>query len=375
MPQRSVVLATVFLLLLIVAAATRMPLIFAAYAGFAGFLLATNLRDLLRADIRERAASWLLIITMTAILPLATLASAPAVAHYAVAVVSLLCALVFARHFAALAAACRISLVLVQAGLIAYSLAIGLVNAPLAQLLAPHTSSNGVTSTLILMQATHSVLTFVLFRRTTLPTALATLVVCLLGYGRGSILASALILVVNLAFFVSWRKPWRTALMMVMLMGIAATNIPRIVEFLAQNTKIGVGFEDAPREKMIRHYLARMDGASALIGAPYRGTAIEEDFLGNPHNSYIRAHHLFGFFYLLALIAFPLIMIDIHKSLRAQIYTGLMLVIVLARAFTEPILFPTPFDFYFFSICLALNFRRDSRVAEAAKVPSASPAT
>ncbi len=355
LPDRTTVLFTLFLAALIVASSTRSPLAFALYAGLAVLLVLSNLEAFTRLDARERTACWLLVGTMTVVLPVAVLRYEVALAHFVVGAVSLLCALVASRRGTVLTIAMRVTLVTVQVGLIAYCLKVGFAAAPLTQILAPHTSANGVTSTLVILQASYSVMSFVVARRTTPITALVTTGVCVLGYGRGSILAAALVLMVNVAFSLSWSRPWRTALILGAILVGGISSFSKIAEYVTLNTKIGVGFEDAPREKMIQHYLARMDGLDAIFGADYRGTAIEEDFLGNPHNSFIRAHHLFGLFYLVGLAAFALLMLRMRQYLRVQIFIGMMLLVVLARAFTEPILFPTLLDFYFFTMCLALS--------------------
>jgi hypothetical protein len=364
MPSRAVVRNCLFLAVLIVAATTRLPILLGAYATFSVLLIASNLEALRELGFRERVAMWILIVVSTACLPIAVMRNATAIAHYAVGMVSILCAVVVTRNLAALCTAMRVTLVTVQILLIVYSLSVGIAAGPLDKLLAPHTSSNGVTSALIILQASFSLLQFALYRKITLPTAVVTLAICILGFGRGSIVASAIIVAVLLAFSISWNRPWRTALIFGALILVGFTHASAVVEFVTLNTKIRVGFEDAPRQAMISQYLARIDGADAFFGADFRGTVIEEDFLGNPHNSYIRAHHLFGLPYLLGLLLFVVLMVDLRQRVRMLVFGGLMIMVVAARAFTEAILFPAPMDFYFFSMCLALNhvaqFSRES---------------
>jgi hypothetical protein len=300
-------------------------------------------------------------------LPITVVFNPTAIVHYFVAVVSLGCAFVLTRNLEAYVVASRVVLLVVQAVLIMFVLVKGLTTFPLDQVLAPHTSSNGVTSRLILLQASYSVLNFLVRRRASSLTSLLTLVICLIGYGRGSILASALIVIVNLIAELSWKNRWRSGLLIAGVTLAAATYGVRGYEFVRTNTKIGVGLHDPSREAMIGEYLGRIDAWTIFSGASYRGTIVDTDFQGNPHNAYIRAHHLFGLPYVLVIFLFPVVMMWRRQRFTLLMYSASMFLVILFRCFTEPILFPTPFDVFFFAVCFALANE------EGAKTPARAP--
>lgn len=48
-----------------------------------------------------------------------------------------------------------------------------------------------------------------------------------------------------------------------------------------------------------------MDLKGFLFGVDYFGTSILYEFNSNPHNSFLRAHHIFGFPYLFVIVISP----------------------------------------------------------------------
>ncbi|MDO9027820.1 MAG: hypothetical protein Q7U68_03050, partial [Candidatus Roizmanbacteria bacterium] len=130
-----------------------------------------------------------------------------------------------------------------------------------------------------------------------------------------------------------------------------------IIGFINSNTKLGSGLYDATRDQMMTDYVNQIDGTSLLIGADYQGTSIAQDYNNNPHSSYIRAHHIFGIFYLLLMILMPVVTIWRGHVLSVKLFSGLMLVLILLRSATEPLIFATIFDLFYFSICFVLAIK------------------
>lgn len=330
----------------------------AAVAMASGWLLAaTHARSLAQTVAGERRAAWAIAAVLAVSLPFAAARSATAVAHHVVEMTALVVALVAVRDLDAYARAVRGVLVASQAGVIAFLATTGLQDAPLDRLL-PDSSSNGVTSYLIVLQASHCIAWHATRRRAPLVTPLVTLAICIVGYGRGSILAALALVSVN-ALAVIAAAPPKKALVLACAATIASALLwqqhgPAVMAFAEAETKLGAGFQDQHRERQINEYLGRIDAVSLLVGADYRGTSIESDYNGNPHNSYIRAHHIFGLPYLAVILLLPFLTITWRHRLTALTYSGAVLVILLGRAFTEPILFPTLLDVFYFGSCFAV---------------------
>lgn len=359
---------TSFLLLLIVAFATRQPVLLAIYSLVAFALVLANVQRLSRLGRRERGMVGLVFATLTLTLPIAALRNESAIAHYLTILASLGAAYVLTRRMTVYLAASRWSLLAAQAAVAVYLAFSGLDDFPLENML-PDSSSNGVTSYLVLLQANYCIVHFAVRRRTSLVTALITLAICVVGFGRGSLLAAAALVALNVVF-TPLVKTRAQALMAILVVVVAALGVfsrfqDEIVGFVEANTKIGVGLEDEPRERIIGDYLGRIDAWSLVVGADYRGTAIEDDYFGNPHNSYIRAHHLFGLPYLLTMLLFPIALMRGGAPFSVKAFSTSMGAVILFRSFTEPILFPTLFDFYWFAICFSLVAQRPRLTARA----------
>lgn len=351
-------LYTLFLALLSCAYALQLPPLQGAYLVVAMVVVLLNVGCFSSASNAERVLMGLFALTMTMILPLSALRSPAAVGHYVIVLVGMAAAFVMTRDRDSYLAGSRVSLVVVQAGVFAYLSVRGFDNFPLEGMIGEQ-SSNGITSYLIIMQANYSAFRFLVQRRASTLTAIATLVICVVGYGRGSILASIFILVINLLSYISWRTIGggiARALGGAAVLGLVALLYSDdIALFLEANTKLGGGLFDEARERILIDYVGRLDPLTVFSGGSYEGTSIVSDFRGNPHNSYIRAHHVFGLPYLAVLLMFPLVLAWSRQALTVKLFLGALLVAILFRASTEPLMFPTLFDFYFFALCFGLS--------------------
>jgi hypothetical protein len=347
-----------FLALQVLAQSTRHPALLAIYFVVTSGVVLANLRRFRSFTARERIGVAVLAASLTLMLPLSMLEDPTGLAHYVVTLVSLGAAYVLTRNAETFLRAIRLCLLGAQAGLLVFVLIVGLDDFPLEKLLQD-TSSNGITAYLILLQATYSTFLFQLHRRASLITPIVTLAICVIGYGRGSILIASAIVVVNLLASIPWKNKTRTAWVL-LLAGFMAAGVyvaygEQIAEFVELSTKIGTGLVSEPRERMIAEYLGRIDARTLVTGANFHGTTIETEFHDNPHNSYIRAHHLFGLPYLLALVLFVGLAATGRLRGSVSIYSLCMLALVLLRATTEAILFGTPLDFFFFALCFMLS--------------------
>lgn len=360
LPKPANIAMTGLLLSAIVAFALQSQWLLAAYMLIALVVLMVNIKQLGNMDGKVRIFSLILIFLLTVILPVSVFRDATALAHYAVVLVSLGVAYVITRDPEMYLSASRWSLIAVQLTIIIYLYFVGLDNFPLENML-PDSSSNGVTSYLILLQVNYSIVNFVLRRKTGIATAFITLGICVIGYGRGSILAAVGIVFLCVVFSLPQKSlPFKIVyLLSIFGVGIGATLAfgEDIIGFIDSNTKLGSGLFDMARAQMTMDYVRQIDGVSFLIGADYEGTSIAQEYNNNPHSAYIRAHHIFGFFYLLLMLLMPAAIMWKGHVLSIKLFAGLMLVLLLFRSATEPLLFPTVFDLFYFSICLVLARR------------------
>lgn len=332
-------------------------------------LIATRLPLFAAASRTERQVGLLLVVVVTFCLPVAAWRGETAVIHFAVALLMFGAAFLITRDGRAYLKLSLWMLLLLQGAVVAYLTQSGLANFPLERMI-PDSSSNGITSYLIVLQVNYCVVRYTLERKASFVTPLLTLLICVVGHGRSSLLVSAAILALNLATLVSPRRPLRALVSLLVLASVSTFTWVRygddIAYFLYANTKIGGGLYDSARELQIREYAAQLDGVALLIGGDYRGTSIESKYNNNPHNSYIRAHYIFGLPYLTLMLAIPFLMVSSTLPWGQRGYAFAGLALMLLRASTEPILFPTMLDLFFFGLCFILAspavLRREERV-------------
>lgn len=217
--------------------------------------------------------------------------------------------------------------------------------------LIPGVSSNGIPSYLILLQVNYSIGYYLLKNNVNLLSTILTLGVAILGFGRGSILAAFLILLTSFIFWIFKKSGFRalvyTMLFYILIAFLIFNYQFQIVQFLDANTKLSAGLVDDSRVQMIHDYLGKLDFVTFLFGADYSNTSIVNLYGGNPHNSFIRAHHLFGLFYVVFLVVLPFVTIFKRDAVIDILYFCCLFLILYFRIFSEPIIFPTIFDFYY----------------------------
>jgi len=319
-------------------------------------LLLCHVPALTGAKGLDRVILSVVVLTTTVSLPLAAVRHPTAVAHYFIVVGTVAVAFVVTRDLANYLRASRMVLLVAQAVIGLYLLSAGLDDYPLEKML-PGSSSNGITSYLVLLQVNYCMALFLAARRQAWVTPLLTLAICFVGFGRGSLLAAAAICVINSMHFLMSSHRMRIGL----FIGVAVTVLAITLTggwsalwlFVESRTKLGGGFYDPARATIIREYLQNMDLPGFFFGMGFDGTSIDTQFRGNPHNSFIRAHHIFGLPYLLVFLALPWLIFSPRRSWSATVYLFLMFSVLVFRSATETIVFPTLLDVFFFAICFA----------------------
>lgn len=228
---------------------------------------------------------------------------------------------------------------------------------PLGEII-PGSSTNGLPSYLIVLQVALAISVVIEVGALPVLPAIATFVIAVFGLGRGSILVAALILAFTCIFNIFFgRGPWSGKIFRRwMMVWLGATFI--VCGYLWQAGIFNLhpveakwaamGLSDPHRATMLSDYVSKLNGWSVLFGTDYSGTSIDALYGGNPHNSYIRLHSYYG---IVGLCLVPLSLFAMLASSKCAAikYAVLVLVLlVLLRATTEPILFPTALDFLYF---------------------------
>lgn len=232
---------------------------------------------------------------------------------------------------------------------------------PLGEIISG-SSTNGIPSYLIVVQVGLSLCNYLVHRQLPLVSALTTFVVAFYGYGRGSLVVAAMIVVISLAYDIAlWRSAGYRRRAMLLLFTLAITfGLAKygndFGNLLNSYTKLGAGLIDPNRLEIWEQYIGKINTWTFLFGADYSGTVIEAMYQGNPHISYIRTHAFFGLPVTLLALLSPFLVFFSKKAWNTKIVFFTFIFMVSLRATSEPILFPTLLDLYYFSFFI-LFFR------------------
>jgi len=208
-------------------------------------------------------------------------------------------------------------------------------------------SANGVTSFAGMLCFMHMIVGFRLFCETYFLPCIINLYISYEGYGRGSIIFALMLIVINFIFLLLKLETYKRIFILLSVVISILCFTPYLYEIYL-NTKLVAGL-DGPRIEMFGQYVDAMDAYNLFFGVPYEGTIIAE-FNNNPHISYIRAHHIFGLYYiiLIALVPFVLFSRVVKNHDRVGLIVFIAVLALLLRCTSEPLLFPTLFDTFFF---------------------------
>lgn len=209
---------------------------------------------------------------------------------------------------------------------------------------------------------------------------LALLVFAVYLGGRSGIVISFCIFLTSILFRASRSK---TSLLTVSLI------LPLLAWFLfadlfsdfVASTRLRHGFQDDIRTEMVQEYIRGIEPMSLLIGREFDPSGIIASYGGNPHNSIIRAHHMFG---IVPIALFILVLaVSVVKLLcspaRVSAYGVALGGLILLRSYYDSVTFWFELDFaivilLFSPILLGAQARRKKRnareVAHFARCPA-----
>jgi hypothetical protein len=125
--------------------------------------------------------------------------------------------------------------------------------------------------------------------------------------------------------------------------------------YLTARTRLIHGFQDDVRSEMIQEYVRGLGPVSFLIGKAFDPSGIIASYGNNPHNSIIRAHHMFGIFPIAVLTtAFIISAVRLLISpSRVSAYAFLLGGLILLRSFYDSVTFWFELDFAVITLILA----------------------
>lgn len=221
--------------------------------------------------------------------------------------------------------------------------------------LIPGTSTNGLPAYLIVVSVAYSIAIYLRYGRLPVVSGVAVLGIAMIGLGRSSMIISALILLFYFlanALIINERKMSGLAYLVfvafvVVILGLYSGVTFDVVEDAIQQSKFSAGVVDEHRAIMIDDYINKIDAWSLLFGTDYSGTSIVQSYGGNPHNSFIRLHSFYGIVGLFVILSPVYFLIASRYPFKSKFIVLVLISLVLIRSGTEPILFPTPLDLFY----------------------------
>jgi hypothetical protein len=223
-------------------------------------------------------------------------------------------------------------------------------------------STNGIPAYLIIVQICFSLSSYLVKGRLPILSPILTGVVAFFGNGRGSLVIAGLIIAASLVFnllrvhSMSWKRGLGFLVLFFSALVFILLNGAEWLDLLNRYTKLSVGLIDTNRLQIWDEYLQRINPWTLFVGASYEGTVIETLYRDNPHIAYIRTHSFFGLPATLAAMASPFFVFLLKRELMAQLVFFFFIGMAALRAATEPLLFPTLLDFFYF-LCFFLYVR------------------
>lgn len=240
---------------------------------------------------------------------------------------------------------------------------------PLGAIL-PWSSTNGIPSYLIVLHTVYSVAFFLINKKLPIASAIVLLAISFYGIGRGAIIISLLMVIISMSVNlflnapkINFLKIGLAALATLLAIIVLHFHIENIIDYIINfinSSRLSKGLLDEHRLNMLQEYMNKLSLIGFLFGQNYDFTVINTLYGGNPHNSLIRIHSFYGFFPLLLMILPILTVFVVRKNSIDKFVFFIFWLLLIMRSFTEPILFPTPLDFFYIS--LFMIFIKSNRI-------------
>lgn len=310
-----------------------------------------------------------LVIASFIALPFSIFHGLQNVGHFYVLVLSLLLSYILSRDAKILFWSSRITIVFIQMYILGYVMTyVG--DSPMENII-PGASYNGISSYIIILQCSYSIISWVYNKSFAWVTSAVTMYLCFISIGRGAVVSGLMLVFFTFVFwFLSLSNKKKTFITFLLLLGggsVIWMGIKNgLILSLFKKTKLVAGFVSGERLWMWQDYWRELSTVEFFFGRNFKGLVIGEFFNGNPHSSFVRGHSKFGFLYTLLVIIGPFICMFLKRKRISMSYGVSLVLIMFFRALTEPILFPTILDIYFYSalffLCSSESLNSQTRV-------------
>lgn len=221
----------------------------------------------------------------------------------------------------------------------------------------PGASANGITSYVVILQINYSLCRYISGKKAPWLSLIFTMLIAVAGYGRGSVVSGLLIILLTFGMMFLSKDRYKAffigSIIISSIVGGYIKYKNDVDYFLLSKTKfLSAGIKSSHRDFMIKDYKAKINFGTILQGAGYEHTAITRYYHNNPHNSFIRAHNIFGLPYLIAIFLSPLFAFYFFKKWTHIIFSFFLFLVLALRCFSEPNLFPGIMDLFYFSLLL-----------------------
>ncbi|MFT6716154.1 MAG: hypothetical protein ACJA0Q_000786 [Saprospiraceae bacterium] len=356
----SVIFQTLFQVILLLAFATRHPSLSALFFLFSLIVIFSSFKKFRHMSLLVKIVGVSFTVVTGFMFALNIFRYPPAVVFWVLGIVTYLSVVLLLSNKETFRRASGITLYAFQAVAFFSFAYFGFENFPWAnplEKIIPGASANGITSYVVILQINYSLCQYVRGKKAPTLSMIFTVIIATAGYGRGSIVSGILIilLTVGMQFFTKNRYKMFIAVGAVVVFGFFTylKNQDAVDFFFLSKTKFSsAGVKSSHREFMMNDYMNKINLTTFFQGAGYENTAITTYYHENPHNSYIRAHNIFGLPYLIIIFVMPFVTYFFYKKRTHVLFSFVLLMILSLRCFTEPNLFPSIMDFYYFALLL-----------------------
>ncbi|WP_461764512.1 hypothetical protein [Myroides sp. LJL110] len=200
-----------------------------------------------------------------------------------------------------------------------------------------------------------------------MPSILA-LLFSLLAMGRAGILCTFL-LVCNSLYF-SWNSYTRNQkiglfiLLLIPIVFVVLFKGDMLVDYIS-NLSVLERFDERgmvspSRDILKKEYLDNLDIRNILLGYNFIDNQWFIHYGQNPHNSYMRLHHFFGFCFL---IVIGFILKQVVQLFKIDKFLCIMALVIFLRSWTDSVLFLTVYDFVvIYLLLIPIYYKKEIRI-------------
>ncbi len=207
-------------------------------------------------------------------------------------------------------------------------------------------STNGLSAGLIFILCWYCHLSIISKREAPILLPLIMVIYSIILGGRSGIIFSFMIILLSIGFR-GFTDKTKVIIFVSVLIIFFYNSLNDYTDAIMQGTRLRHGVSDDIRALMIKEYIENIDAMNIFSGQNYIRSGLIAEYGDNPHNSYIRAHSLFGIVPILFLIL--LFMISsacaVRKADGNLFYTLMLTIIILIRSFYDSVLVFFELDF------------------------------